>query len=303
VRRAGREGLPTGGRVALADSPGVPGATSDGPDGPDSADLAVIPAALRRAAAALGMSEEAVVPLGGASRRTWGCGEHVLRIGWPDVLDREVLAMGAASSVLAVPRVLDRVEFIDERGHKRAALLLTRLPGRPAGDLTGVSPQQARRRGEACGALHAVLASVVPPPGLSRELGPPLLREEHAKTAQRRPCLLHLDLHPLNVLIDRGGEVSGVLDWANTAAGAAVLDRARTWSILTLDPSALALHDLPGWTALTSGWARTAGFDDLPAAARAWACRVMLDDLAGRYRADALEHVRRSLRVHDRASS
>jgi len=276
----------------------MPGATSDGPDGFHSADPALAPAGVQRAAAALGISGMTVVAMGGASGQTWGCGEHVLRIGEPDVLDREVLAMGAASGVVAVPKVLDKVEFGDEQGRTRAAVLLTRLPGRPAGDLTGLSPQEARRRGEACGALHAALASVVPPPGLRRELGPPLPREELSEAARSRPCLLHLDLHPLNVLLDRAGDVSGVLDWANTATGPAVLDRARTWSILAFDPASLALHDEPRWAALLHGWARAAGFDDVPTAARVWGCRMMLDDLAGRYRADALEHVRRFLRVH-----
>lgn len=40
--------------------------------------------------------------------------------------------------------------------------------------------------------------------------------------------MLHLDLHPLNVLLGEEGAVTGVLDWANTAAGDPVLDRART---------------------------------------------------------------------------
>lgn len=281
----------------MADSPGMSGATSDGADGLHSADLALVPAEVRRAAAALGISGVTLVAMGGASGQTWGCGEHVLRIGWPDVLDREMLAMDAASGVVAVPRALDRREFSDEQGRTRAAVLLTRLPGRPAGELTGLSPEEMRRHGEACGALHAALASVVPPPGLRCELGPPLPRKEPAEPVPPRPCLLHLDLHPLNVLID-GGEVSGVLDWANTAAGPAVLDRARTWSILTFDPSSRALQHEPRWAALLHGWARAAGFDDVPTAARVWACQLMLDDLAGRYHANALEHVRRFLRVH-----
>jgi aminoglycoside phosphotransferase (APT) family kinase protein len=51
--------------------------------------------------------------------------------------------------------------------------------------------------------------------------------------------LLHLDLHPFNVLVDEQGDVSGVLDWANVAGGHPDLDRARSWSILTLDPAAV----------------------------------------------------------------
>jgi aminoglycoside phosphotransferase (APT) family kinase protein len=108
--------------------------------------------------------------------------------------------------------------------------------------------------------------------------------------------LLHLDLHPLNVLVsDDGSAVTGVLDWANTAAGDPVLDRARTWAILHLDPTARAAHTLPGWAALVAGWSETGRLDDIPAAARAWACRFMLIDLAGRYPPAELAHVRRML--------
>jgi len=55
--------------------------------------------------------------------------------------------------------------------------------------------------------------------------------------------------------------------------------------------------------ALVDGWAQRAHFEEVPTAARTWACRVMLDDLAGRYDADALEHVRRFLRMHDGTGS
>jgi aminoglycoside phosphotransferase (APT) family kinase protein len=97
------------------------------------------------------------------------------------------------------------------------------------------------------------------------------------------------------VLIDDAGEVTGVLDWANTAAGPAVLDRARTWSILALDPAAVRLREEPRFAALSEGWTRAAAFEHLPAAARAWACRKMLDDLAPRYPGHRLGHVRQSL--------
>ncbi len=48
-------------------------------------------------------------------------------------------------------------------------------------------------------------------------------------------CLLHMDYHPLNVLVDRG-EVSGVIDWTNAAWGRAVDDVARTLCILICTP-------------------------------------------------------------------
>ena len=42
------------------------------------------------------------------------------------------------------------------------------------------------------------------------------------------------------MLVDDAGEVTAVIDWTNAAAGDPQLDAARTWSILTLDPAALA---------------------------------------------------------------
>ena len=64
---------------------------------------------------------------------------------------------------------------------------------------------------------------------------------EHARTLARLhyelhriPCdegvLLHLDLHPKNVLLSACGPM--VIDWANARGGEAALDPALTWVIL-----------------------------------------------------------------------
>jgi aminoglycoside phosphotransferase (APT) family kinase protein len=95
--------------------------------------------------------------------------------------------------------------------------------------------------------------------------------------------LLHLDLHPFNVLVDGHGEVTGILDWSNTAAGDPVLDRARSWAILAADPAAQALRTDPVAAALMDGWAEAGGFAALPAAARDWGRRYLLADLSHRY--------------------
>jgi aminoglycoside phosphotransferase (APT) family kinase protein len=98
-------------------------------------------------------------------------------------------------------------------------------------------------------------------------------------------------LHPFNILADAGGQVTGVLDWANAAAGDPDLDRARTWAILTLDPAARARRGEPGWSALCDGWSESGGLHEVPAGYRAWACAFMLSDLAGRYTAAEMKHV------------
>ncbi|NAZ84778.1 phosphotransferase [Kineococcus indalonis] len=236
--------------------------------------------------------------MGGTSGQTWACGEHVLRIGDPDVLDRERAAMAAAAGVVPVPQVLQRARYVDAQGRARAASLLTRLPGRPAGDVRGLSSRQVRRRGEACGAVQLALAVVAPAPVVADAPNSALARAARQRGLAGADSLLHLDLHPLNVLVDDAGEVSGVVDWANTAVGPAVLDRARTWSILTLDPAVLARRDEPRVAAMVQGWSDAAGFEALPAPARAWACRFMLDDLAARHPGDGLAHVRRCLHAN-----
>jgi Ser/Thr protein kinase RdoA (MazF antagonist) len=208
--------------------------------------------------------------LGGASGATWSDGEVVLRVG--ERVAGEVLAASAAAARVPVPRVLGQVE---------GAVLLELVPGRPAGKLASADPERAEAAGRACGALHDRLAGLIAPAGL-REL------------PGRERNLLHLDLHPYNVLVDDAGEVTAVIDWTNAAAGDSQLDAARTWSILTLDPAALALRAEPGWVALTEAWLDE--LPEIPAPARAWACRFMLADLGKRLDPAALAPVREALR-------
>ena len=249
----------------------------------------MVPRDVRAAAAALGVPLGSVTALEGATGASWSCGDHVLRTGTSEQVRRELLAMSAASSVVPVAEVLEAADFVGEDDEGRAVLLLRRLPGRPAADVRDVPPAAARRVGEACGRLHTVLARVAAPQGLPvvGDTGPP-----SAESAPAGHRLLHLDLHPFNVLVDEGGEVTGVVDWANAAAGPETLDRARTWSILTLDPASARLRRDPSREALVNGWAAAARWDEFTAEARAWACEYMLDDLAGRYDADRLSHVR-----------
>jgi hypothetical protein len=136
-----------------------------------------LPGIVVQAAAALGLDPGGLHGLRGASGSSWGAGSAVLRVGHRALLDRERAAAGAAAAVLPVPRVLDRADFADH-----SALLLERLPGRPAGELVALD-----------------------------------------------------------------------------------------------------------------GWSETGRLDELPAPARAWACRYMLADLASRYTPAELAHVRATL--------
>lgn len=247
--------------------------------------MAELPGIVVQGAAALGLDPAGLHSLRGESGSSWDAGPAVLRVGRRAVLDREVAAAAAAAAVLPVPQVLDRADFADH-----TALLLERLPGRPAGELALGGAEQARAAGLACGRVYDLLAEVPAPAGLRAVPAPP------GAAGDGPARLLHLDLHPLNVLVsDDGAVVTGVLDWANTHAGDPVLDRARTWAILSLDPMARDAQALPGWAALAGGWAEAGRLDDLPAAARAWACRFMLADLAHRYPPAELAQVREAL--------
>ena len=81
-----------------------------------------------RAAVGFGLQPERLRPLGGRSGSAWSDGDVVLRVG--ERIADEVLAASAAAGHLPVPRVLDRLE-LDEV----CAVLLERIPGRPAGEL------------------------------------------------------------------------------------------------------------------------------------------------------------------------
>ena len=226
-----------------------------------------VPSEIVEAARLLGVDAEDLRALPGATGRTWATGTGIVRLVHPRVVEVELAAMAAAATVVPVPEVLARADLAET-----SALLLARLPGVPAADRSGLDVAGARRRGLACGRVYEALAAVPAPPQVPAADGP--------VPGDR---LLHLDLHPLNVLVDEHGEVTGVLDWSNTAAGDPALDRARSWAILVADPAAVALRTDPRAAALMDGWAEAGGFAALPAAARDWGRRYLLADLARRY--------------------
>jgi tRNA A-37 threonylcarbamoyl transferase component Bud32 len=82
---------------------------------------------------------------------------------------------------------------------------LTRRPGKMA--------QHARTLAELHGAVHAVAA----PSGLQRPFG-------------SGDVLLHLDLHPDNVILSPSGPV--LIDWQGAVAGPAAADVAHTWLLI-----------------------------------------------------------------------
>uniref|UniRef100_UPI001300A5FE aminoglycoside phosphotransferase family protein n=1 Tax=Desertihabitans aurantiacus TaxID=2282477 RepID=UPI001300A5FE len=145
---------------------------------------------------------------------------------------------------------------------------------------------RAGRRGLACGRVHGVLAGVAAPAGLRVV--------ERAPTGSRT-ALLHLDLHPLNVLVGDDDEVSAVVDWANARAGDPALDVARTWALLTAHPTVAGWRRSAAGAAFLDGWAEAAGFSALGDDARRWGLEFFLADQAGALTEDELGPARRLL--------
>ncbi|RCK68847.1 hypothetical protein DT076_14510 [Desertihabitans brevis] len=163
------------------------------------------------------------------------------------------------------------------------------MPGRPgllAGPGPVVDPGRARRRGLTCGRVHGVLARVAAPAGVRGV--------ERAPTTGRT-ALLHLDLHPLNVLVGDDDEVSAVLDWANARAGDPALDVARTWALLAAHPAVAGWRGSPVGAAFLDGWAEAAGFSALDDDARRWGLEFFLTDQAGALSEQELGSARRLL--------
>ncbi|MFC0682783.1 phosphotransferase [Lysobacter korlensis] len=245
------------------------------------------PRVLREAAAQFGVRLDDLLPLGGRSNQVFATERHVLRVTDVAVAQRETAASAAAAAVVPVPRVLDRLDFGPE-----SVALLERMPGEPAWIPARLHPDRAWRRGAACARVHAVLTKILAPPEVPVVAVEGLERED--------VTLLHLDLHPLNILLGDDDEVSAVLDWANAASGPSSLDRARTATILYLDPSVQAMKGDPSWNAFVAGWTQAAQLDRVPSPALAWAAGFMQRDLACRATVSTLEKLRRlRLRAED----
>jgi aminoglycoside phosphotransferase (APT) family kinase protein len=153
---------------------------------------------------------------------------------------REVAVLQiVAERGLPVPRVHATAVWQDRPA------LLSWCPGRPLLHAVRARPWQAWTLGLAMGRVQARLHAAPAPEALAPLLPAWVARAGETELAvqtrlqslARRPAaLLHLDYHPLNVMVaDRA--VTGVLDWANAAVGDPRADLARTVTLLRLAPS------------------------------------------------------------------
>lgn len=237
--------------------------------------------------------------LGGADTSIWRV-EHghmvsalrVFEAGRARSAAREHVAMTIAGrGGIAVPEVRLACEW-----QGRPVLLLSWCSGQTLGAVLLAAPWRllplARTFGVMQARIHGLEAPELYAPGASwiewQQAADPALAARLRQLAPPQPRLLHLDYHPLNVLVD-GGHVSAVLDWANAAAGDPRADVARTYTILRVEPQRPGREPL--WLAgarsvLARAW--LAGYRSVAgplgdmAPFFAWAGAVMAADLAPR---------------------
>jgi aminoglycoside phosphotransferase (APT) family kinase protein len=206
--------------------------------------------------------------------------------------EREVAAMAAAGAA-GIPAPAIRAEGAWQ---ERPALLLSWLRGKPLATGLFGRPWRIWTLGRAFGRMQATIHRVEAPPLLAAEperwirwCGPEENRlQERLLALPPRRALLHLDYHPLNVMSE-GRAISGVLDWANCAAGDPRADLARSYTILRLDP--LDPRQMPPGIGLLRrllSWSWWRGYQEIAGPVRgmalfyAWAAAVMARDLAPR---------------------
>lgn len=237
--------------------------------------------------------------LGGADTSIWRV-EHghmvsalrVFEAGRAASAAREQLAMTLAGrSGVAVPDLRLACEW---RG--RPVLLLSWCPGQTLGAALLANPWRLLGLARAFGVMQARIHSLHAPElqalGVSwiewQNAADPALVARLRQLAPLQPRLLHLDYHPLNVLVD-GGRISAVLDWANATTGDPRADVARTYTILRVEPQRAGREPL--WLtgarnvlarAWLAGYRSVSGPLSDMAPFFAWAGAVMAADLAPR---------------------
>lgn len=103
-------------------------------------------------------------------------------------------------------------------------VVMERLAGPTMIELIGRRPWQLRSHASTLAGLHRRLGAI----------GAPATFRQLPDGGDR---VVHLDLHPLNVIMTAGGPV--VIDWTNAKAGLPASDMASTWAIL-------ASSEIPG---------------------------------------------------------
>ncbi len=110
------------------------------------------------------------------------------------------------------------VPAVEELSGDGLDLVLERIDGLTMVEELRRRPWTVRRQGVALSELHRRLHQIPAPPFLA------------SAPVGEGDRVLHLDLHPLNVMVGPRGPV--VIDWANAAAGDAAVDVALAWVLI-----------------------------------------------------------------------
>jgi aminoglycoside phosphotransferase (APT) family kinase protein len=120
------------------------------------------------------------------------------------------------------------VPAVEEISADGTDLVMERIDGRSMVDDMGRRPWTIRHQGAVLADLHRRLHAIPPPSFLApAPVGP----------VEGGGRLLHLDLHPLNVMISSRGPV--VIDWPNAVRGDPAVDVGVAWMLM-------AVGEIPG---------------------------------------------------------
>ncbi|HLK46469.1 MAG TPA: phosphotransferase [Acidimicrobiales bacterium] len=110
------------------------------------------------------------------------------------------------------------VPRVDELSDDGVELVMERIEGPTMVEAIGAAPWTVRRHGHALAELHVALHELVAPPGM------------RAAPVGAGDRVVHLDLHPLNVLVGPRGPV--VIDWSNASRGDPAVDVCVAWALM-----------------------------------------------------------------------
>lgn len=141
------------------------------------------------------------------------------------------------------------VPAVDHVSDDGTDLVMERVMGRSMVEELGTRPWAVGSSGRLLGELHRRLHEIPAPHWVPTRAGSEDLAEGGPPARSADPALLHLDLHPLNVMMGPSGPV--VIDWTNAARGDPAVDVALSWAIV-------AAGTIPGnrLKAAALGWVR-----------------------------------------------
>lgn len=132
----------------------------------------------------------------------------------------------AGRSLAAEARVMEYVRgfgypvpAVDELSDDGTAMVIERVDGPSMVGALGSRPWTVRALGRALAGLHRRLHEIPAPDWLPA-----------APCGEPKGVVLHLDLHPLNVVLGRQGPV--VIDWTGASSGEGPVDVALAWALM-----------------------------------------------------------------------